>query len=138
MSLIFKVGLRRPYNMKADVYSWSMVMWYIMALEPPMGLYTPRMFIDKVFKKGTRPATNVKWPQGLCRLMKECWDNNIFQRPTFVEIMKALRDEMTLIDAQVAVNMGAGTDSVAGSLTPEKRIEEAYEFSIPDARHLGP
>lgn len=99
-----------------------------------MGLYTPRMFIDKVFKKGTRPATNAKWPQGLCQLMKECWDKNIFQRPTFVEIMKALRDEMTLIDAQVAVNMGAGTDSVAGSLPPEKRIEDDFE---PDSRHSG-
>ena len=33
-----EVGLGLPYNLKADVYSWSMLMWYIMALEPPVSL----------------------------------------------------------------------------------------------------
>jgi Protein tyrosine and serine/threonine kinase len=103
-----------------------------------MGLYTPRMFINKVFKNGTRPATNVKWPQGLCRLMKECWDSDIFQRPTFVEIMKVLRDEMTLVNAQVAITMVHETDSVADSLPPERRIEEAFELSSPEAEHPEP
>jgi len=31
-----EVGLGLPYNLKADVYSWAMLMWYIMALEPPV------------------------------------------------------------------------------------------------------
>lgn len=63
-------GLGRPYNLKADVYSWSMVMWYIMALEPPMGLYTPRMIVEKVFTNGYRPATNVKVGHFLIGLLR--------------------------------------------------------------------
>jgi len=116
-----EVGLRRPYNLKADVYSWSMLMWYIMALEPPMGLYTPRMFIDKVFKKGSRPATMAKWSPRLSNLMKACWVEDPFQRPSFVEIAKELRDEMASVDPHLASTMDAGTESV-GSL-PERRVD---------------
>ena len=109
-----------------------MVMWYIMALEPPMGLYTPRMFIDKVFKKGSRPATNVKWPQRLCNLMKECWNKDIFQRPTFVDIMKSLRDEMNSRNPQIAAAMHTGTESLVDSLPPEKRLDEPLQCLRPD------
>jgi len=117
-----EVGLRQPYNLKADVYSWSMVMWYIMALEPPMGLYTPRMFVIKVHKKGSRPAMNAKWPPRLCKLMKDCWNGDLFQRPSFMDVMKELRNEMASINPSVAATMDAGTESVEGSL-PERRLE---------------
>lgn len=129
-----EVGLRRPYNKAADVYSWSMLMWYILALEPPMGLYTPRMFIDKVFKKGSRPAVKERWPERLRTLMRECWDNDIFKRPTFVDIMKALRDEMASIDPQVAATMDAGTESAEGSLPPERRLEFFEVSPLPEPR----
>ena len=33
-----EVGLGQPYNLAADVYSWSMLMWFMLALEPPFGL----------------------------------------------------------------------------------------------------
>lgn len=39
-----EVGLGLPYNLKADVYSWSMLMWYILALEPPVSLVFARQF----------------------------------------------------------------------------------------------
>jgi len=129
-----EVGLRQPYNKTADVYSWSMLMWYIMALEPPMGLYTPRMFIDKVFKNGSRPATKEKWPKQLCNLMKECWTKDLFNRPTFVDIMKTLRDEMASINPQIAATMDAGTESVEGSLPPERRLEPFEISPLPEPR----
>jgi len=82
------------------VYSWSMLMWYIMALEPPMGMYTPKMFIDRVFKMGCRPATNDKWPEGISRLMKRCWSENIDRRPWFHDVKIAIKKELVLIDPQ--------------------------------------
>jgi hypothetical protein len=33
-----EVGKGEPYNLKADVYSWSMLFWFIIKLEPPMGM----------------------------------------------------------------------------------------------------
>lgn len=95
-----EVGLREPYNLKADVYSWSMLMWYIMALEPPMGMYTPKMFVDRVFQMGCRPATNDKWPAGINQLMKQCWSEDIDERPWFGEIKASIKNLLVDIDPQ--------------------------------------
>jgi hypothetical protein len=94
----FQVGLQEPYNQKADVYSWSMLMWYIMALEPPFGLFTPKMFLDRVFKRGYRPVVMDKWPDGINRLLKTCWSAKIDDRPDFSRIKELLRKELILIN----------------------------------------
>jgi serine/threonine protein kinase len=89
-----EVGLRKPYNLKADVYSWSMLMWYILELEPPLGVYTPQMFRDRVFKKGTRPAVMDDWPTLIPNLLKKCWHSEINERPAFKEIKQVLSTEL--------------------------------------------
>jgi len=85
-----EVGLRKPYNMKADVYSWSQLMWYILELEPPLGVYTPQMFKERVFKRGTRPAVMESWPEHMAPLMKKCWSANIDERPNFGQVKNSL------------------------------------------------
>jgi Protein tyrosine and serine/threonine kinase len=97
-----EVGLKQPYNLKADVYSWSMVFWYIMALEPPMGMYTPNMFLDRVFTKQYRPAVNELWSPNTGLLMKQCWNHNIHKRPNFRTILSKLRAEIKSIDPDVS------------------------------------
>jgi len=95
-----EVGLREPYNLKADVYSWAMLMWYFLALEPPMGMYTPKMFIEKVFKLGYRPAVKETWPRGVAKLLKRCWTDVIDDRPTFHDIKEVIKKDLTKIDPQ--------------------------------------
>jgi serine/threonine protein kinase len=85
-----EVGLRKPYNFKADVYSWSQLMWYILELEPPLGVYTPQMFCERVFKRGTRPAVMEGWPKHMAPLMKQCWSADIAERPDFKEVKERL------------------------------------------------
>lgn len=89
-----EVGLGRPYNEKADVYSWSMIMWFILALEPPFGFYTEDMIRDRVHKRGSRPAIFKSWSEPISLLMKEGWDNDIAMRPSFTTICSTLRAEM--------------------------------------------
>mgnify|MGYP000075692263 CR=1 FL=1 len=101
-----EIGLRKPYGLKADVYSWSMIMWYAMALEPPMGMYTPNMFVDRVFKRGSRPVLKDKWAEGVKSLMKRCWSPDIDERPDFRSIMMALHKEVDLVDPEIASFMG--------------------------------
>lgn len=100
-----EVGLQFPYNLKADVYSFSMLFWYMLALEPPMGLYTPRMFIDRVFKQGYRPATSEKWSPRLVQILKASWSKNIHERPTFRDIQYLLKRAVQDIDPEVATLM---------------------------------
>lgn len=100
-----EVGLNRPYNTSADVYSWSMIFWYMLSLEPPLCLYTPEMIIHRVFEKGHRPATKVSWDPALTELLRKCWTENINDRPTFKEIMKELFVIVRSYDPNVAALM---------------------------------
>jgi serine/threonine protein kinase len=93
-----EVGLCKPYDNRVDVYSWSMVFWYILALEPPFGLYSNNMFLDRVFKKHYRPAALQRWPKSLRDLLKICWSRKIKERPRFVEISSVLREEIINLD----------------------------------------
>lgn len=90
-----EVGLGMPYNLSVDVYSWSMILWFIMALEPPYGFYTEDMIIDRVFKRGSRPAVFESWSHELGNLMKCSWDSTISKRPSFSDICSVLRSEMS-------------------------------------------
>jgi serine/threonine protein kinase len=89
-----EVGLGKPYNVSCDVYSWSMIMWFILALEPPFGLYTEDMFKDRVFRRGTRPAIFDAWSFPLGNLMKRAWSVDISARPSFSEVCSALKLEL--------------------------------------------
>lgn len=109
-----EVGLRKPYNLAADVYSFSMIMWYIMALEPPFGAYLPNMFLDRVFQKGYRPAMKEKWSDSLKTLMKNGWSSDINERPSFEAIQKSLSEVAKSLDPGIASFLSADTASSTG------------------------
>ena len=68
-----------------------MIMWFILALEPPFGFYTESMIMDRVLKRGSRPAIFDSWPDPMKDLLKRSWATNIHDRPTFHEIGKKLK-----------------------------------------------
>jgi hypothetical protein len=79
-----------------------MLLWYIMALEPPYGFYAPKMFVSRVFQQGHRPVTMTDWPVALCQLMKKCWDARIKIRPNFGTIMDVIQHEVERVDRDAA------------------------------------
>jgi serine/threonine protein kinase len=89
-----EVGLGKPYNEKADIYSWSMLMWYMLALEPPFGLYSEKMLAERVFRKGYRPQVFNRWPAAISNIMKQAWHTDIAERPSFLEISRVLKQEV--------------------------------------------
>lgn len=99
-----EVGTGKPYNEKADVYSFAILLWYFMALEPPFGLYTERMILDRV-PKGNRPVLMDAWPEGVKKLLNMCWSGKISSRPSFETVMKLLTKEVTSIDPSKALEM---------------------------------
>jgi len=100
-----EVGLNKPYNETADVYSFSMLLWYILALEPPYGFYTPEMFVPRVFQQGHRPVTLPEWPEQIQIMMKRSWDKRINVRPSFRIIMQVIKKETGKLDGMVAARM---------------------------------
>lgn len=105
-----EVGLGHAYNLSADVYSWSMVMWFILALEPPFGFFTESMISTRVHTKGVRPAIFRRWNEVLGEILRCAWDPDLHNRPNFLEITLVLKQE--LIDTEQA---GAGSTAAGSS-----------------------
>lgn len=81
---------KEPYNLKADVFSYSILLWEIMALAKPYeGLLGHQVKVSvSVF--GERPSIPRSWPVAIRRLLRRGWSESISNRPTMEEIYKTL------------------------------------------------
>jgi len=96
----------RPYNLTTDVYSWAMIMWNILALEPPFALYTEQMIIDRVCDRGYRPKIFSYWSARMSSIIGRSWSANIKERPSFTEICIDLKEELHQINSAIAAEKG--------------------------------
>lgn len=80
------------YDEKADVYSYAIVLWELVERKDPYENVNPFQVPLLVAEDGLRPAefTNAA-PLGLEQLMKQCWDADPEQRPTFAELAETLQ-----------------------------------------------
>ena len=65
------------YTEKADVYSYGIVMWEILAREPPFASHTPHQIIYGVINHKERPPLNKisdDCPKELILIMRACWE----------------------------------------------------------------
>jgi serine/threonine protein kinase len=62
-----------PYNQKADVYSFGIILWELIALQKPYDGMNREEFYRRVVHGGERPPIKQKWPEDLTELMKSCW-----------------------------------------------------------------
>lgn len=97
-----EVGLEQPYNLKADVYSWTMILWYMLALEPPFGLYTKSMIEERVFRKGYRPKIFHAWSSRIASVMNQSWATDHRERPTMKELTTVMRAELSDVNPRFA------------------------------------
>jgi len=94
-----EVALNKPYNKSADVFSFAILLWILMALEQPYRTLTPNLIKKLVFHKDYRPACNSKWPEGISTLMKESWSPNFQERPSFSHVSSVLMQEWSRLSA---------------------------------------
>lgn len=84
---------RQPYNQKADVYSFAILLWSIFALELPyLDFIRDHSFETKVMDKGKRPNIQGKWPNKIQFLLRMAWNQNIQMRPTMEEVRKMIKE----------------------------------------------
>jgi serine/threonine protein kinase len=93
-----EVGLGLPYNLSADVYSWAMLFWYMLALEPPFGMYTEKMIEERVFRLGHRPTIFDSWSDRVATLLRRSWDQDLSVRLSFDAIQRDLQTELGEIE----------------------------------------
>ena len=89
-----EVLFRQPYNLKADVYSFSVVLWEIMNLKKPFAKYKNRKDLEKALSTfdSKALAINRRWPQPIQDIIKSGISRDLWARPLMSELCKVLND----------------------------------------------
>jgi serine/threonine protein kinase len=84
----------QPYNLKADVYSFAMLFWKMLALELPYleFIYDRKIFENKVMQEGKRPPLKDKWPKEIKNLLVKAWSKDMDERPTMQKVCIMLKE----------------------------------------------
>lgn len=81
---------KHPYNCKVDVFSFSILLWEVMALCKPYDGLVGQQVKECVSVFGERPAIPRTWPTNLRRIMRRGWSENLLERPFIAEVKDTL------------------------------------------------
>ena len=84
----------KPYNLKADVFSFATLAWHVLELKYPFESLSAMRYIEVVCKDGWRPVLSTKWPALLRSVLKDSWDSSLADRPDFTRVGFVIRGMM--------------------------------------------
>ncbi|CAB1099599.1 unnamed protein product [Ectocarpus sp. CCAP 1310/34] len=107
-----EVASQYPYNEKADVHSFGVVMWELVTGWLPYAGLSPEMFMFQAVQHGQRPLMQFGWDPDFKRLLASCWAEDPRDRPGFAYIHETL--EALLVEKGGAAATAAA-DTVGGA-----------------------
>lgn len=111
-----EVANEEPYNTSVDVYSFTILLWQICALETPFAVCNVKTHFQSVVKSGIRPNINPKWSAKLSKLMTDGWSVDMWMRPKCEYIMDTLRNEVNPFLGEAENNILDQSNRTAASL----------------------
>ncbi|CAA7391469.1 unnamed protein product [Spirodela intermedia] len=82
----------KPYDHKADVFSFGVVLWELLTAKLPYEYLTPLQAAVGVVQKGLRPTIPKNTDPRLTELLERCWRQDPNQRPDFSQILEILQN----------------------------------------------
>jgi len=89
-----EVALGEPYNLSADIYSFSILFWELVALEKAFGKLTQEEHREMVIKKNDRPPLKRDWKPAIQYILTNCWTRNPRQRLNAKDLYNALKEQI--------------------------------------------
>lgn len=86
-----EVGLSEPYNAKADVYSFGIILYEMTTQTKPFNGMTLEELYKDVFYGGKRPKLTKDCPQALRELIEDCWAQSPTHRPRMRQVLERLQ-----------------------------------------------
>jgi serine/threonine protein kinase len=72
-----------PYGLSADMYSFAILFWEMLALKTAFQKYDRNRHYKEVIVEGKRPKLSKSWPFVIKDLLQRCWAPKASERPTF-------------------------------------------------------
>jgi hypothetical protein len=89
-----EVARMDTYDTKCDVFSFSILLWEILSLQPAFKGMSPTQFMDQVVVNHERLPVDHHWPP-LTRLMiPEAWDHDPRNRPDMKRVAILIRADL--------------------------------------------
>jgi serine/threonine protein kinase len=80
------------YNETVDIYSYAMILFYLLDGKPPWPLMNGIRAVQQAAREGERPIVPRSWDARLQSLLRQAWDENPASRPSFKRILALLND----------------------------------------------